>query len=372
MTTYARPRVLVAPVTVTPTKPLTPSHVKGLLWVDVLYRATALVADVDYRYSLTTYNVTAQTLGFWAYLDSECPEVDPESLTEEAIGEHYVRYQGRASPASYDVLRCYADRAEATGWVHPVSARMLRIWAGRYAALGLHDPGLTAVQPPGLELAGVLRVLTEHGLCLDLRGDGGPVYLDATRFGLPLRRIVSAEGQPNYLACALRDLLPLAGSYDRMVLLYDRELDADYVLLSKVLEVVGGVVSREVVERVPIDGVVRSSRHGGWQGYTVADLLSGVRDAGDTAAVRLGVRLYFIAVLGRGVQQSFRMDLLRQSVVRAGRLLAAGSRTDPVAMDRILRRSMGNLDYVDPYRLTSALLGRGNPPVRELARAVFC
>ncbi len=56
------PRVLVAPVTVTPTKPLNPSHLKGLLWVDALYKATTLVAEVDYRYSLTTYNVTAQTL----------------------------------------------------------------------------------------------------------------------------------------------------------------------------------------------------------------------------------------------------------------------------------------------------------------------
>src|SRR5438309_506109 len=69
-------RVLVAPVTVTPTKPLTLSHIKGLLWVDALYKATTLVANVDYRYSLTTYNVTAQTLGFWAYLDRECEPTD--------------------------------------------------------------------------------------------------------------------------------------------------------------------------------------------------------------------------------------------------------------------------------------------------------
>ncbi|ROP29413.1 hypothetical protein EDD30_2206 [Couchioplanes caeruleus] len=42
-----RPRALVAPVIVTPTKPLTPRHVKGLLRVDVLHRAAALVTDVD-------------------------------------------------------------------------------------------------------------------------------------------------------------------------------------------------------------------------------------------------------------------------------------------------------------------------------------
>ena len=55
-------RVLIAPVTVSPTKALTPSHIKGLLWVDVMHRATALVADVTYRYSNTTFNTTRQTL----------------------------------------------------------------------------------------------------------------------------------------------------------------------------------------------------------------------------------------------------------------------------------------------------------------------
>ena len=31
--------LIVAPVTITPTKPLTPTHVKGLLWTDVLVKA---------------------------------------------------------------------------------------------------------------------------------------------------------------------------------------------------------------------------------------------------------------------------------------------------------------------------------------------
>lgn len=372
-TRAGRPRVLIAPVTVTPTKPLTPSHLKGLLWVDVMYRATGLVADVDYRYSVTSYNTTAQTLGFWEYLDRVCPALDHESLTEEAIGELYVRYQAQPEPPSYAALRPYEQRVESTGWVHPASARMLRIWAGHYAALGLHDPGLTAVQPPGLSLPEALDRLDRHGLCLDLRADGGPVYLDATRFGIPLRKIVSAAGQPNYLACTLRDLLALIGAYDRVVLLYDRELHEDYVLLSKVLEVLGSAVTRETVERVPIDGAVRSSRHGGWSGYTVTDLLAAVADAGDADAIRLGLRLYFIAVLGRGEQESFRMDLLRQAVVRAGRMLAADPPADPDGVEKILRRSRGTADHVDPYRLTSALLGRrANPPVRDLARAVFC
>ncbi|WDZ83121.1 hypothetical protein [Micromonospora cathayae] len=367
------PRVLVAPVTVTPTKPLTPSHVKGLLWVDALYKATALVADVDLRYSLTTYNVTGQTLGFWEYLDRAGPRVDFATLGEDEIGEWYVRYQAQPQRPDHRALLPYRRRVEQTGWVHPASARLVDLWVGHYRALGLHDPGLGVAQPPASTLAETVDTLASRSLCLDLRADGGPVYLDATRFGLPLRQIVSPDGQPNYLACALRELVPVAAGYDEVVLLYDRELAEDYLLLDRVLTALGARVSREVVDRVPIDGVVRSSRHGGWQGYT----LSAVRDAladgdADDAAVRLGLRLYFIAVLGRGTQQSFRVEQLRAAVTRAGRLLATAPRARLGEVDRFLRRAMGGHHYVDPYRLTSALLARhGRPPVRELTRLVL-
>jgi hypothetical protein len=328
---------------------------------------------VDYRYSLTTYNVTAQTLGFWAYLDRECEPTDYSGHTEEEIGELYVRYQARPERPPYELLRPYKEAVEETGWVHPASARLTGLWAEHYAALGLHDPGLVVAQPPELGLAELLDMLSGRNLCLDLRPDGGPVYLDATRFGLPLRQIVSTDGQPNYLACALRELVPMVASYDEVVLLHDRELTKDYVLLDRVLSALGAVISREVVDRVPIEGVVQSSRYGGWRGYTMSALLSALADAED-AAVRLGLRVYFIAVLGRGGQQSFRLDLLRGSVARAGRLLGTAPRATLDELERFLRRSMGRGRhcYVDPYRLTSALLMRhGRPPVRELTRLVL-
>ena len=59
-----------------------PSHVKFLLWTDVMYRATALLTGVTYRCSHTTYHLTEQTLGFWAYLDRTRGEDDYEELTE--------------------------------------------------------------------------------------------------------------------------------------------------------------------------------------------------------------------------------------------------------------------------------------------------
>ena len=84
-------RVLLAPVTVSPTKALTPSHLKGLLWVDVMRRATALVADVTYRYSNTTFNTTRQTLGFWEYLDRTFGDLDYTAHGESELGELYMR-----------------------------------------------------------------------------------------------------------------------------------------------------------------------------------------------------------------------------------------------------------------------------------------
>lgn len=370
----ARPRVLLAPVTVTPTKPLTPSHLKGLLWTDVMLRGTAGLADVTLRYSPTTYHLTEQTLGFWEFLDRTAPDTDYTAMSEDRIGALYVAYRAEDGRADATTMRAYADAVEHHGWVHPAGSRVLDLWAGHYARLGMHDPGLRAHQPPLLGLEETLGLLGSRGLCLDLRPHGSPVYLDATRYGLPLRRIVDPHGRPNYLACALRELLPLATAYDEIVLLCDRELDADYQLLDRVLTACGATVRRVLLGRVPIEGRIRSARHGGWEGHTVSELLDGMGDTYDQPVVRLGMRLYFIAVLGAGQQQSFQHDVLRQSLARAARLLSGSGTdaTDPAPVGEVLARHRSGHLHVNPYRLTSALLARHRPgPTRELLQAVY-
>ncbi|MDT0269244.1 hypothetical protein RM844_23445 [Streptomyces sp. DSM 44915] len=382
-----RTNVLLAPVTVTPTKPLTPSHLKGLLWTDVMYRATAPLAEVSYRYSHTTYHVTEQTVGFWEYLDRAHGELDYATLAEEDIGDLYVTYRAADRPQSAGALRPYRDAVEHDGWVHPASERMLRLWAGHYARLGMHDPGLVAHQPPGLGLAEMIDRLAAVGLVLDQRPGGGPVYLDLTRYGMPLRRIVSVDGRPNYLACALRELLPIVPDHDEVVLLHDRELDADYQLLARVLATLGPTVRRVSLGRVPIDGKITSARHGGWRGHTAGALLRAAGEAmagpvpapggpdDGTAALRLGMRLYFIATLGPGQRQSFRHDLLRQCLTTASRLLNR-ARDAVAGGDEELRGALGrhrrDHTYVDPYRLTCSLLGSRRPaPDPGLLAAVY-
>ncbi|MET9882649.1 hypothetical protein ABZZ20_05705 [Streptomyces sp. NPDC006430] len=380
-----RKNVLLAPVTVTPTKPLTPSHLKGLLWTDVMFRATAPLAAVTYRYSHTTYHVTEQTVGFWEYLDRTHGETDYAQLSEEDIGDLYVRYRSEPQRQSADVLRPYRDAVEHSDWVHPASERMLRLWAGHYERLGMHDPGLQKHQPPGLGLEEMVERLAGVGLVLDQRHCGGPVYLDLTRYGMPLRRIVTADGRPNYLACALRELLPLVPWYDEVVLLYDRELDSDYQLLNRVLTRLGPTVRRVPIGRVPIDGKITSARHGGWHGHTAGALLRAATDAGDghgaggddddVGVLRLGMRLYFIATLGPGQQQSFRHDLLRNCLAVAARLLKRSGAAAPTGAGDLLgvlgRHRRGHT-YVDPYRLACSLLGKGRPtPDPGLLSAVF-
>ncbi|MGH3670371.1 MAG: hypothetical protein ACRDSH_07010 [Pseudonocardiaceae bacterium] len=367
--------VLLAPITITASKPLTPSHLKGLFWTDVMFRATAHLADVTYRYSHTTYHPTEQTIGFWEFLDRTQGDIDYASFTEEEIGELYVRHRAEGSHPPAGVLRPYAEAVEGEGWIHPASARILRLWAAHYAQLGLHDPGLLVHQPPELGLEDMIERLVSMGMGLDQRDCGGPVYLDATRFGLPLRQIVTPDARPNYLACALRELLSLAPRYDEVVMLYDRELDSDYQLLERVLAGMGPVVHRVPLGRVPIDGKITSARHGRWHDHTVTALLRSVSADAEPAARRLGLRLYFIATLGPGQRQSFRHDLLHRSVARAQQLLdkaAAIPADGQDALLSVLSRYRRDHTYVDPYRLTSSLLARRRPgPDRQLLSAVF-
>lgn len=368
----AERRVLVAPVTVTPSKPLGPSHLKGLFWTDVLYRATAQLAGVTYRYSPTTYHPTEQTLAFWEYLDRTLGDTDYSAMSEEDIGALYVGFRAGGGTPSAGALRPYAEAVELHGWTHPAGTRVLELWRGHYAALGLHDPGLTAHQPPAMGLDEVIAHLSARGMCLDLRGDGGPVYLDATRHGLPLRLIAAADGRPNYVACALRELVPLSAGHDEVVLLYDRELEPDYHLLQVVLRGLGHTVHRIPLGRVPIDGRIRSARHGGSPDTTAGALREALGAGPGDDAVRLGMRLYFIAVLGPGQRESFRHDLLRQCVDRAARLLSGGRAVDPAPVPEVLARHRGQHTYVDPYRLTASLLARYRPaPGPELLKAVY-
>jgi hypothetical protein len=360
----------LAPVTITPTKPLVPSHIKGLLWLDLLYKSTSLLAETTYVWNPRAANLTAQTAAYWAYVDRAAPQTDWANCPEWMLGELYQR--SHLEPADPAALLPYLERVEADGWVHPCSRRVIELWSRQLRLLNVMDPGLAHDRPLTLSTVDTLEMLREHSLLIDHRRFGGPAYLDGTRWGLPLRQVVTDSGHVNYLVPILRDLIPLVGRHDRIVLIFDRELSPDYVLLDRVLTTMGATVSRLALGRVPLDGVVRSTRYGGWEGRTLTDLAEGCLEHVDLATYRLGMRIYFIAVHSRGSSGTFRPDLLRRSLERASRLLSTTQRSQPDDGMALLRRMTTMTGYVDPYRLTTTLLGRTQPAATgKLARTLY-
>jgi hypothetical protein len=363
-------RILLAPITISPTKPLTPAHLKFLLSLDVLYRATTLVADVRLVYHHQPFTCTRQVAGFWDYLGRAHPRLRFAELTEEEIGDLYVAYH-RCAPVPYAVIEPIVRHA-AAGWMHPASERLLDIWESHYRLLGLGDLALGRSGPPLMPPEEVLDLLRRAALCVDGRPLRAPVYLDGTRAGLPLRVMISADGQPNYLLHLLRQLIPLRDGYDLILLAHDRDLRPDYLLIQHVLTACGATVARFEVARVPLDGTALSTRYGGWHGYTLDRLAGPAINEFGPAAFRLGLRLYLVAGLGRTATQSFSARHFRRWLRRAATMLAGGRPEHAPALGGYLAGLAAARGYVDPYRLTTKMLTRGEgAPVRDLLHAVY-
>jgi len=361
--------LLLAPVTVTPTKPLLPTHVKGLLWVDVLHRATQMVCDVSFLWNARLPNLTGQTVYFWDYLDRKIGRQDYAGLSDLEIGELYVQFHAEGVARPYAAIRPYMERVECEGWVHPASRRMLECWTEQLTQVNVVIPGFTDSRPLPMATDELVELLVRRRLALDHRRYGGPVYLDGTRWGMPLRPVISEEGQANYLLMLLRDLFPAAAPGRDVLLVHDDGLTADYVLVDRLLSVLGARVSRLTLGRVPINGTAQSSRRGGWDDVTLRTLIDECRQTFDLDTVRLGLRIYFIAMLNRTAADSFRWELLLRAMRRAERLIE----TAPDVADLVacLRRHQAPKAWVDPYRLTQSLMRSSTNPDRELLREVY-
>ncbi len=365
-------KLIVAPVTITPTKPLTPTHVKGLLWTDVLVKASTQIADTQLVWNPRLAHLTTQTTAFWHYLDRTEPAFDWSGESESAIGARYVRFHHIKPIIPAAELDPYFDRVERTGWIHPSARRMLELWRAELDLLHVPDPGLTDPRPLAWSTRTVLDALARRDLIIDHRGFGGPAYLDGARWGMPIRQLVGPEGHGNYLLPILRELLPRVVESRLVLLLHDCGVTSDFLLLERVLREFGATVVRLGLSRVSTDGTTRSSRYGGWAGSTLADISATPGSAG-ADAYRLGMRLYFVGLLDRRSSQSFRMDLLRRCVGRAARLLnrRPAVAEDPDERHLALLRSLAVGGYVDPHRLTTSLLRTRTMPMSATLAAVY-
>src|SRR5262249_42284494 len=141
---------------------------------------------------------------------------------------------------------------------------------------------------------------------------------------------------------------------DHVVLVHDPEIRADYRTITHVLTTLGAEVSRIELSRVPINGVARSTRFGGWQGYTVDAFARPLVAEAGRAAFALGMRLYLISGLAKLTAESFTAWHLRRWVGRAGKLLTGSGPAREVSLEMLAAR----LPYADPYKVMATLLSK--------------
>ncbi|WP_363798222.1 hypothetical protein ABU614_00490 [Lysobacter firmicutimachus] len=325
---------LYAPVGITPTKPLTPSHLKGALLLDFMRRFEGLFAPGAIWHNRRPWDISLQTIRFWDYLDREHAGLDFDAMSEGQIGALYVECHRSGALPDAERIAVYARRIEDEGFVHAASRRILALWGEVFVTLGLAPDALFHSVPFGLGQEAVLDRLRAHDLLLDQRRFGGGVYLDLTDEGRPLRVLISEQGLPNYLLAILRDLLEHAPQHDQICLYHDASIERDYESLTRVLQRFGLPCRRVGFSRVPVEGLVLSAKQGGWEQYTGARLLERVAGGASRDEIRLGFRLYFLHALGLRHPASYSDAGLGECLERARRLLAVHEPAPPTAADR--------------------------------------
>lgn len=312
---------LYAPVGITPTKPLTPSHIKGLLLFDCIQRLESLLGVGVVWHNRRPWDISLQTLRFWAYLDATAPGQDYAQLSEADIGQRYMQcFQSEAMPQQ-QVLQRYIQRIESEGYVHPSSVRVLELWRSVFEVLGLNAAALVCSEPFVESQQDVLARLAELGLLLDQRSCNGAVFLDMTDHGQALRSLVSEQGLPNYLMAILRDVWARASAHTEICLYHDIGVERDYVLLERLLRLSGVNTRRIAFNRVAVEGKVLSARQGGWQYFTAADILQRVAKGYSAPEIRLGFLLYFLFDDGIKRPKNYSDEGLAQALLRAREIL---------------------------------------------------
>lgn len=321
-----------------------------------MQRIESRLNNVAVLHNRRSWDASLQTLGFWCYLDDWAEVKGFSRLGECDIGRLYVESHKHAVSPSIEKLQYYLSMVECHGFIHASSRRILDIWSELFTRLGLEGLGLCVSQPLKMSTNELLKYLGDRDLLLDHRHFHGPAYLDLTSFGQPLRSVLSETGLPNYLASLLRDLLAVVKEYDRIVLFHDVGIERDYKLVQSLLEREGVSCSRVSFSRIPVAGRTDGARAGGWEGNTVADVMSRVGSTFSLQALRIGVRLYFLHYVGLRRPKSFKEDELRACLVQANGLLAGlVDESDNASVLERFRRRDG---LIDVYSALGSLMQR--------------
>ncbi|GGO88621.1 hypothetical protein [Wenjunlia tyrosinilytica] len=361
-----RARDLLMPLLAGPTEPVTLTTVKCLLWADVIRRSAGPAGGAEPDVLLPG---SRQDFGFWEYLDRVGPEAEPAGLSSRRLAELHDAYLAQPWPIGYDLLRGYAEAADE-GRPHPVAARMRELFEQSCRMLGVRGFEPPPPQGPGpAAVSEVMAALEDAGLVRH-GGRAGQVVVGAPDKGVPSRTLLGADGRPHPVVHLLRDLLPVADRYGTVILLHAHRMSGDYVFAVKLLRHLGVRAERLALTKVlpaPDDRPgPPSDRVHLWR--LPLDELAG--EHGEQA-VRLALRLYFVAALGKHNVEPYRDDLLRRTVTRAVRVLEGASSPQESDTFGFLVRWVGADGRVDPYRLTASLFGRRERIPDEILRRVF-
>lgn len=290
------------PIGITPTKPLTPTHVRGLLHIDGLVRIHRRIEPVLLAHNRRLWDLSQQTLGFWDYLDLNGADLDFCALGDVGIGAWYRRYAQSQHVPDRARYRSLLDRVRDEGYVHPASAAILRSWSAQVAGLGLDAGVLLVHRAPACEPDVLLAALQAHNMLLDQREFGGGAYLDQTALGGPLRPLLSEDGIPNYLLGLCQEIYALAQHHAHINLFFDTSVERDFMCLHRFIESLGRSCTRVIFPRVTTAGLALSYRQSDGR-LTLGTILA--RYAGQYSERELGLalRLYFLQQ--SGIRQSF-------------------------------------------------------------------
>jgi hypothetical protein len=290
------------PVGITPTKPLTPTHVRGLLHLDGLVRLHKRVSPVRIAHNRRLWDLSQQTLQFWDWLDRHHAGTDFQSLSDDQVGHLYVQCakSGHKVPAAD--MRALWHRTHDEGYVHPASQALLRTWLPQLDHIGVDASALLLAHQPAATEGELMDTLASQDLLIDQRDVGGGVYVDLTLQGSGLRQLISEDGVPNYLHGLLREAIDLARQRVDVILFSDSSVERDFLLIERVMQGLGRKVARVNFPRVLVNGQPLSYRQDGGF-YTLSSMLE--RDAGrhTQREMRLALRLLFLQM--HGIKRAF-------------------------------------------------------------------
>lgn len=327
--------MIFLPVGITATKPLMLTHLAGISYLDLSRRLLNHVSPAALWHNRIPWDLSVQNIRFWCYLDLVYPELDFGSLTEHQIGRLYVECFNSSLGVTTE-LEPFRNKAaelrwatEHQGYVH-ASSRSIRLhWSQHLEFLGLNSEDIDNQVALNVSHTEILRQLEADGLLINQQSISGSIYLDLTSIGMPLRTLVSKGGEINYLLPILRDLHNRFNRGERVVLFYDDSVEQDYVYLDRLLTRRGLKVTRKKFFRVPVDGMVHSSKGGGWEESTFAFIREKYFSKVDVEIARFAIKRTLLYSLGQKGQRSVSDANITESLECADQTLASLTHIKP-------------------------------------------